>query len=564
MKTYPRARTMTQSRHVSPIVPFLIALSLTSFAPKNVFAQTVWAPRIFTFTASGTPSWLSFPLTATFTHSSGARVVVEGYWDGGKTWRVRFAPSLPGSWTWSTTSSDSGLGGKTGSFSAASPSSSQLSANSNLRGHLRIASDRRTFTRADGTPFFYLGDTGWFFGGAALANVQSWANDRKTKGFTVMQVMYADVKDGNEGGYPYTSSSGGTDNGNYSLINPGYFQALDNRMQYLFDRGFVVAGHPDWLTVSDRFYDLPKAQNLFRYLLARYGAYPLVLSVTGEYHLSKPYWAENNYARIRQLGAFVKTKNAYKHLLSVHPGGADGNSAVHFNSETWLDHNWLQTYTSPQNIPWSIQKAMTYIPTKPVIESEPQYDAIPGRTAPADLQRRQAWVALLSGAAGYVHGAFGIFQFTTMGNLALPGSFDVSRLAAFFKQNGIHLSALNPKVAAGKGCVTVNAADPNLLTQTHARCAGTSGVIYILYAPVGSSSHALVMRGLANFTYVARWFNPRTGALTLVNGGNPINTDLNDTWTVPGRPSGDDWVLWLSRAGTAASTPAGPSGLRIQ
>ncbi len=326
-------------------------------------------------------------------------------------------------------------------------------------------------------------------------------------------------------------------------------------MQYLFDRGFVIAGHPDWLTVSDRYYDLPKAQNLSRYLLARYGAYPLALSVTGEYHLSKPYWAENNYARIRQLGAFVKTKNAYKHLLSVHPGGppAGGSSAVQFNSETWLDHNWLQTYNSPQSIPLFIKQALDYSPAKPVIESEAQYDAIPGKTAPADLQRRQAWVSLLSGAAGYVHGAHGIFNFTNMGNLALPGSFDLSRLAAFFRRNSIRLSALNPKVAAGKSCVTVNASEPNLLSQTHARCAGTSGVIYILYAPVGSSTHALVMRGLANQAYVARWFNPSTGASTLINGGNPINTDLNDSWTVPGRPSGADWVLWLARVGTAAA-----------
>ncbi len=203
---------------VSPIVRFLIVLILTSFGQKNAFAQTVWVPLTLTFTASGSPSWLSFPLTATFTHSSGTKVVVEGYWDGGKTWRVRFAPSKPGSWAWSTTSGDSGLGGKRGTFSAISPSSSQLSGNSNLRGHLRIASDRRTFTRADGTPFFYLGDTGWFFGGADLTAVKKWVDDRKAKGFTVMQVSYVGVKDGNELGYPYTSSSGGTDNGNYSLI----------------------------------------------------------------------------------------------------------------------------------------------------------------------------------------------------------------------------------------------------------------------------------------------------------------------------------------------------------
>lgn len=538
---------------------FAAIILMATFAPKDLFAQTVWAPHTLTFTASGSPSWRSFPLTSTFTHTTGARVVVEGYWDGGKTWRVRFAPSLPGNWTWSTASSDSGLGGKSGTISVASPSSSQLAANANFRGHLRIAGDRRTFTRADGTPFFYLGDTGWRFGSTVYSNFQAWADDRKTKGFTVAQVSYVSGARSNEGGYPYSSSGGSTDTGDYSQINPGYFQALDTRMQYLFDRGVVIAGHPSWLTNSGH-YDLLEAQELSRYLYARYGAYPLVWSVTGEYHLSTAYWAENNYARVRQLGAFVKTKNAYKHPLSIHPGT---NSAIHFHSEDWLDHNWLQTYNSPENIPLFINQALTYSPAKPVIESEGQYDAIPGRTAPEDLQRRQAWVSLLSGAAGYVHGSYGIFGFTNMSELSLPGSSQLSRLAAFFNQNNIRLSALNPTVAAGKGCVTVNAGEPSLTNQTHARCAGTPGVMYLLYAPVGSSSQALVIRGLANQAYVARWLNPTTGASTLVDGGNPVNTDLNDSWTVPTRPSGADWVLWLSKSGSAgAIPPAKPRGLR--
>ncbi|MBP5228009.1 MAG: DUF5060 domain-containing protein, partial [Kiritimatiellae bacterium] len=35
---------------------------------------------------------------AMFTHASGETVARPGFWDGGKTFRVRFAPTKPGRW----------------------------------------------------------------------------------------------------------------------------------------------------------------------------------------------------------------------------------------------------------------------------------------------------------------------------------------------------------------------------------------------------------------------------------------------------------------------------------
>ena len=67
---------------------------------------------------------------AVFTHDSGEKVSRPGFWDGGKTFRVRFAPTKPGRWSWSTTCrGDAALDGKTGALEA-KPSSRSTSAGS--------------------------------------------------------------------------------------------------------------------------------------------------------------------------------------------------------------------------------------------------------------------------------------------------------------------------------------------------------------------------------------------------------------------------------------------------
>ncbi len=58
-------------------------------------------------------------LTVVFTSPLGDTSEVDGFWDGGKTWRVRFSPDQPGRWKFKTTCSDTantGLQNQTGEF----------------------------------------------------------------------------------------------------------------------------------------------------------------------------------------------------------------------------------------------------------------------------------------------------------------------------------------------------------------------------------------------------------------------------------------------------------------
>ena len=132
-------------------------------------------------------------LEVTFTHvDSGKQITVEGFWDGEKTWRVRFAPDIVGIWNWISASSDAGLNGKSGSFECIAPTADQIAENPNYRGHIKVHPSGRYFVYADGTPFFWIADTIWSMnprrcglGDNADGPFYIWLRNRKEKGFTV-------------------------------------------------------------------------------------------------------------------------------------------------------------------------------------------------------------------------------------------------------------------------------------------------------------------------------------------------------------------------------------------
>ncbi len=87
---------------------------------------------------------------------------VNGFWDGGHTWRIRFVATAPGEWTWTTGSNqpeDAGLNGGTGALKAVAWTQTEIKANPNRHGFIRATANGHALEYADGTPFFLVGDT---------------------------------------------------------------------------------------------------------------------------------------------------------------------------------------------------------------------------------------------------------------------------------------------------------------------------------------------------------------------------------------------------------------------
>lgn len=559
------------------IVFIAIVGATTTFA-----ASPQWEPVVLDFTASDSIVWYNFPLQVTFSHEgSGTQITLDGYWDGENSWKVRFAPPLSGIWNWQSASSDNGLSGKNGTINVTPLTDAEKNNNANLRGHLKMSSDHRRLEYADGTPFFWLGDTNWHINddrcGVTNRNFYTYVNNRKAKKFNTIQIQYFSRLHYNEGGYPIPGNTGAkSGNGTWHPINPEYFQYVDVRMDYLFQQGFVVAGHPRWIS-NDKI-TLTWARRTIHYLMARYGAYNTVWSLTGEYQFSR----NNSYSltppyQWNQLGNYVQTINPYNHPVTIHPtfGSpnyitgqqfSDYSSSGEFHSSPWLDINWIQTYAWIEDVSESVYSDYLKTPIKPVISAEPAYESYISTPVvkqtynhvDATLVRLQAWSAILCGAAGHTYGAVGIWQFYdpnhpqpghSANNNGLPwydqieaeGGADMQHLRTFFDNSNFDWTALVPH----RDWLRVNGSTPPWPHRTDfspPHCAAQFDQTYIIYIPTGNRGKSIAIRQLNNNAYTAKWYNPRNGNFTNINNG----PDGVDQWELPPRPDGNDWVLLLT------------------
>ncbi len=98
---------------------------------------------------------------AIVTTPSGQEERVPAFWAGGSTWRVRYSPPAPGQYRIRSESTDAAnhdLHGQTLTLNV----EAYTGQNPHYKhGVLKVSADKRHFQHADGTPFFWLGDTWW-------------------------------------------------------------------------------------------------------------------------------------------------------------------------------------------------------------------------------------------------------------------------------------------------------------------------------------------------------------------------------------------------------------------
>ena len=342
---------------------------------------------------------------------------VPAFWAGGDTWKVRFAPPAQGKYTYRVECSDkdnAGLNGKEQTLSVAAYTGD----NPLLRhGFLRVSADKRHFAHADGTPFFWLGDTWWkgLCGRITWEGFQQLTADRKAKGFNVVQIIGGgpfpdeplfDERWKNEGGMPYEKD--------FERLNPAYFDFADRRIKHLVENGIVPAmvGGWGWNTSCISNEKIGGRERWFyrhwRYLIARYGAYPVIWIVAGE--MRHPY--------LNELTKYVRENDPYQHLMTMHPPGVpemqSGRKVV--ADEALVDFDFLQTaHNEWASAPITVsQVTMSYskTPAMPVVNGEVTYEWHKNQSR-HDLQRFMFWTCMLNGAAGHTYGAGGVWQMNT-------------------------------------------------------------------------------------------------------------------------------------------------------
>ena len=155
-----------------------------------------------------------------------------------------------------------------------------------LAEHGGISAKRgeRMFRHADGMPFFWLADTWWMGLCKRLewpAEFQRFALDRVEQGFSVIQIvagLYPDMPPLHEAGW---NEAGTPWDAKFESIRPEYFDLADQRIAYLCSVGLVPCIFACWGYFAD-FMGVEKVKRHWRYLIARWGAYPVAWSLAGE------------------------------------------------------------------------------------------------------------------------------------------------------------------------------------------------------------------------------------------------------------------------------------------
>ena len=240
------------------------------------------------------------------------------FWRGGSKWTVRFAPPAPGEYTYHLESTDAqnpDLNAHEGRVNITAYAGN----NPLLRhGMLRASANKRYFEHADGTPFYWLGDTWW----SGLSDRLSWEGfqkltaDRKEKGFTVVQIVAGLVAEEKPPLDPGSFNEGGAVwDPEFKEINPKYFDYADRRIQALVDAGIAPAIVGAWNEVLGRM-GMAKMKKHWRYIVARYGAYPVFWIVGGEIY-DPPDQVAQTRVRLgrRPLPAGAKSRNMFTPLI---------------------------------------------------------------------------------------------------------------------------------------------------------------------------------------------------------------------------------------------------------
>lgn len=536
-----------------------LLMTMTACAPSSDIPQWGVFEAAFAAASESDDPFQEQELLVTFTSPSKKSVTVRGFWDGGSVWRVRFSPDEQGLWTFSTRSVpvDEGLHGRSGRFEVGSPRDGTPV---EAHGPVRVAASGTHLEHADGTPFFWLADTGW--NAALKATPDEWTTyleTRREQGFNAIQWVATEWRAAPTGDRTNERAYSGRER---IAVNTAFFQRLDSRVAALHEAGLLNVPVLLWAISSGADPDvnpghsLPEDQAILlaRYMVARWQAYPSVwlLAGDGDYRGQR---AE----RWKRIGRAVFGDEPHA-PVALHPGGQ------HWILDDFLDEPWLGIH-GYQSGHGDDERALRWItegpastewktePARPFINLEPPYEYHLGYQSRQPLSpytvRRAIWWSLLNApTAGVSYGGHGVWGWddgsgppTDHPNagtplpwskaLYMPAAGQMRHVAAFFSSIGFwrlrpsqELLARQPGADDASDFIAVSASPERDLL--------------VAYTPV-SQVVSLRAGAIAAGSQVS-WFNPRTG-----EHAEAVAATAREMLQFPA-PGEGDWVLVASTA----------------
>lgn len=433
---------------------------------------------------------------------------------------------------------------------------------------LKISDNQRYFMTEDGKPFFWLGDTGWLlFNKLDRAEAEQYLEDRKEKGFNVIQVMVLHT-------VPSVNVYGDSSLINADLSRPlttegnnpenseeyDYWDHIDYVIDKAREKGLYMALVPVWGSpVKDGLVSVDQAKKYAAFLAERWKDKSNIIWLNGgdiKGSDSLDVWLE--------IGKTIKSIDS-DHLMTFHPRGRTASSDW-FHNESWLDFNMVQSghrrydqdTSSKENKHFGednwryIQDDWALRPIKPTIDGEPSYEGIPQglhdinepRWTDKDVRRYGYW-SVFAGAFGYTYGHNAVMQMhASSDSTSAYGSNDswTDAMQAPGAGQMQHLKSLLLSVedyferVPDQSLVVDNGEKYDRLLATR------TNQLALIYTYTGREIK-VNMGKINGDNVVAAWFNPRTGEETLI--GEVENRGTQSFQPEGEYAAGNDWVLVL-------------------
>lgn len=444
---------------------------------------------------------------------------------------------------------------------------------SNLNhGKLKLSENRRFLVHEDGTPFFYLGDTGWeLFHRLNKEDTEKYLENRRSKGFTVIQAVALAEIDGLN--TPNMEGEKPLINNNPETPNEKYFEHIDWVIKKAAEKGLFIGLLPTWgdkwnrkWGIGPQIFNPENAKTYGRFLGKRYKNYPNIIWVLGG---DRPIEIELHRQIIVAMAEGLKEGDGGAHLISFHPTGGQGSSQF-LHNEPWLDFNMRQ---NGHSLSFTERYFMTnedyrIEPVKPVIDGEPIYEDHPinfnpdanSHSTSADVRRPLYW-DLFGGAFGHTYGHHSVWQMWTsernpINRPLMPWYEAIDQPGAGQMMFGRLLMESRPFLARipDNSIIIpdrVASAVPGAGSYRFVATCDLNGTYAMVYAPIGRK-FTVRMDVIKGKEVVAWWFNPRNGESERI--GIFPNTE-NRTFIPPNVGENLDWILVLDDASIKYPAP---------
>jgi hypothetical protein len=432
-------------------------------------------------------------------------------------------------------------------------------------GPLGISPEGNSFQHADGTPFFWLGDTAWLLPQKLTREeVAAYFENRRAKGFNVVQfcaVQFLNDKcfNGSTALVDEDISRPRTTQGNdpSDAAQYDYWDHIDYIVKTAAANGMYVAIAPVWSHMVRRT-PLTAAQvgPYIEHLARRYHHHPNIIWLnggSGRGHENTDVW--------QIIGETLKRMTPQQ-WVSYHPFGRTVTTEWFANAD-WIDfhmftsgHRRYDQDTEGRRYGednWRyVLEARAADPSRPVLDAEPAYENTPqGLHNPeepywnANDARRYAYWSVFAGAAGHTYGENSVRQVYIpaetkpasgakgfiMERLDTDGAFQMAHLKALMLSRPFFDRVYDTSLLVGPE------------REQYERVLVNRGKSHLFAYTYTGRSFELKLGVLSGDTLKVSWFNPRSGetlaAPSVANTGTLV-------FDPPGDPfPGNDWVLIL-------------------